>query len=249
MKRKIQSKKLNIKADTDRLISIIILSDNPGYRMKSYGSIPLINIDGKHLIDIQIESIKRTFKNYEIILCVGFDADKIAKYISSKHKKINIRIVENQIFNNSNSCESVRLALNNTMNNNLLIIDGSLLFNNKSIKLINVDQNSVLVQKYASENLQIGINVNTDNLAQHFSYGACKTWSEMLFLNNEEYIGCIKKFVSNTDNRKKFFFESLNELIRNKLDISCVENKHPIYKVDNIKTYHYVKDNHEIFST
>lgn len=232
----------------DNFISIIILSDNPGYRMKSYGSIPLITINNKHLIDLQIEQIKKTFDKYEIILCVGFDASKIAKYIFFKHKKINIRIVENQIFNQSNSCESVRLSLNNTNNNNILIIDGSLLFSYKSIKMIDPGKNCILTQKHTSENLQIGVNTDTNNIVQHFCFGASKTWSEMLFLNNEAYISCLKKFVSNPENKKKFFFESLNDLAKNKLPIISIENKNQIYKIDNIKTYHHVRENHEIFS-
>jgi NDP-sugar pyrophosphorylase family protein len=246
-KTKTKTRQRKVKIESDKLVSVIILSDNPGYRMKSYGAIPLITINEKPLIDLQIEAIKKTFKLYEIILCVGFDADKISKYIVQKHKKINIRIVENQLFNQSNSCESIRLALNNTLNDNLLIIDGSLLFNYKTTKMIDLDSNSILTQQYASENLQIGVNIDDNNLAQHFSFGAYKTWSEMIFLNNELYINQIKKFVSNSDNRKKFFFESLNDLLKNKLSIKVIENKNPIYKIDNIKTYHHIKENHEIF--
>ena len=48
------------KSDEKRLkdfVTVVILSGNHGYRMKSYGSIPLIKIKDKTLIQRQIETI------------------------------------------------------------------------------------------------------------------------------------------------------------------------------------------------
>ena len=45
----------------DDFVSIILLSENCGYRMKSYGPIPLLKIGGKCLIDTQIEEIQSVF--------------------------------------------------------------------------------------------------------------------------------------------------------------------------------------------
>ena len=70
------------------LMTIILLCDSPGYRMKSYGPPSLITIANNKLIDIQIEAISKAFKYYEIILCVGFDAEKISKYIRNKYGNI-----------------------------------------------------------------------------------------------------------------------------------------------------------------
>ena len=40
------------KTTNDSLITIVFLCDSPGYRMKSYGAIPLIPFKTKRLIDI-----------------------------------------------------------------------------------------------------------------------------------------------------------------------------------------------------
>ena len=74
-------------------ITVILLCDSPGYRMRSYGPTSLISISNKKLIDIQIEAIKQTFDNFEIILCVGFDAEKICKYVRSKYFNLNISVL------------------------------------------------------------------------------------------------------------------------------------------------------------
>lgn len=232
----------------EELVTIILLCDLPGYRMKSYGPTSLVNINNKYLIDFQIDAIKKSFSNYEIIICVGFDGEKINKYIRTKYQDCNIRIVENQIFHLCNSCEGVRIALNNTLNNKILILDGSLLISKKTLCSIDLNSSCVFTEKYPSDNLEIGVNVNENNKAQHFSFGAYKTWSEILFLYGLEYVEHMRKFLSHQDSKKKFIFEAMNDLLKNKYDINCVENKYPIHKINNIKTYHHIKENHEIFN-
>lgn len=250
IKRKKQNKKDEIQTinKNEDLITIIILCDLPGYRMKSYGPTSLVHINDKYLIDLQIEAIKKSFSNYEIILCLGFDAEKVNKHIRHKYKNINIRIIENQVFHLCNSCEGIRLSINNTLNHKILIIDGSLLINKKMLCNIDIDNTCVLIEKYPSDNLEIGVNINENNQAQHFSFGAYKTWSEILFLNGQEIIEHMRKFLSHQDSKKKFIFEAINDLLKNKYEIHCIENKYPIHKINNIKTYHYLKENYEIFN-
>ena len=97
-------------------VTFIILCDIPGYRMKSYGPSCLLQIGNHRLIDLQLKNIQSLFENYEIILCIGFDAELTIKYIRQKHNDQNIRIIENQLYEKYNSCESLRLSLNNTNN-------------------------------------------------------------------------------------------------------------------------------------
>ena len=232
------NKLVNITTD---LITVILLCDAPGYRMKSYGPLSLINIAQNKLIDLQIQAIQQTFINFEIILCVGFDAEKICKHIRSKYPKLNIRIVENQLFHNSNSCESVRIALNNTLNNKILVCDGNLLFNTKTLSLINYNQTCVLIESNPCVNLEIGINVDDKHDAQYFSYGANKIWSEIIFLHTIDIVEIFLRIVVNPDNKNKFIFEALNEILKTKYKIKCINNQHSLKKISNIKTYHAVR--------
>ena len=237
-----------IKVEKPPLISVVILCDLPGYRMKSYGPTSLVHINNKCLIDMQIDCIKKSFENYEIILCVGFDSEKICKYVRTKYKNLNIRLVENQIFNSCNSCEGVRLSINNTLNDKILILDGSLLIHKKTLSIIDTTKICALIEKHPSGNLEIGININNENKAQHFSFGAYRTWSELIYINGLDAVENLRKFLNNDESKKKFIFEAMNDLLKNKYEITCIENKFPIYKISNIKTYHNIKDNHEIFN-
>jgi hypothetical protein len=238
----ITSVKNNKKIDDDTLHTFILTSDTPGYRMKSYGPTSLINFKTKKLIDTQIEAINKAFRKYEIILCCGFDVEKVCKYIRSQYHSINVRIVENQLYNNSNSCESVRLALNNTSNNKVFIIDGSLLFNCDLFKDKINESHVYIEQNKHCENLEVGININENNVIEFFSYGAINCWSEILYLHNKDSIETFRKIISSIDFKNKFIFEALNEFIKTRKELKYIQNKAPVTKVNNIKTYHEIKD-------
>lgn len=238
----ITSVRNNKKNDDDDLYTFIIIADTPGYRMKSYGPTSLINFKNKKLIDIQIEAIAKTFKRYEIIVCCGFDVDKVYKHIRQNHSSINVRIVENQLYNNSNSCESTRIALNNTTNSKIFVIDGSLIFTHEVFKNRIKDSHVYTESSVPCPNLEVGININEDDIIEFFSYGGIHCWSEILYLGNKENIEFFKKIVSNLDFKNKFIFEALNEFIKVKKELKYVSNSFPIKKINNIKTYHEIKD-------
>jgi len=237
----ITSPKASKVADSKPLVTVILLCDNPGYRMKSYGPASLISFKNKKLIDLQIEAIKKVFSYHEIIVCAGFDADKVCKYIKQKYKNTNIRIVENQIFQNSNSCESARLSLNNTNNDRVLICDGSLYFTSNTLEQINLNESSIITEACKQDNLEVGANVNERGIVEHFSFGANNTWSEICFLQNYESIESLRRILTAFE-KSKFVFEALNELIQTKHTLKHIVNEYSLYKINNLKIYHQLKE-------
>lgn len=242
---KLLSKNVSNKKDSNKkteLVTVMLLCDSPGYRMKSYGPLSLVEINKTKLIDLQIQTIRSVFKNVEIIICLGFDAEKVCKHIRSKYLATNIRIVENQLFNSSNSCESLRICLNNTLNKRVLICDGNLVINPKYLQLIDTTRSCALFEKDPSENFEIGFNKNEMDIIQHFSYGAKHIWSEICFLHGKDIIEALRKILVNYDSKTRFMFEAINELIKMKYEIRAIQNPNKIIKVNNIKTYHSIKD-------
>ena len=223
------------------LITVVLLCDNPGYRMKSYGPISLIDIYSKKLIDLQIHAIKERFENFEIVICLGFDCEKVCKYIKSKYRD-RIRIVENQLYNNTNSCESLRLCLNNINNDKILICDGNLLFTKNTLSHIDINKPNTLIEHTSNNTLEIGVNINQRNIAQFFSFGAKHTWCEMLFLTGSNIIESFRKILTNPNNKTRFVFEAINELISMNYEIKTIVNKSQLNKINNIKIYHNIKE-------
>ena len=109
---------------TKDFVTVVLFSENHGYRMKSYGPVSLIKIGGKTILEAQVDAIKACFLNFEIIVCSGFETQKTVNFIKEKFPEINIRVVENQVHFNTNCCESARLCLNNTSNDKILFCSG-----------------------------------------------------------------------------------------------------------------------------
>ena len=122
------------------------------------------------------------------------------------------------------------------------------MINKKILSLFDKNKNCTIIQNDQSDNFEIGVNIDSKCKAQHFSFGAYKTWAEMIYLNGKEIIEDLRKFLNHEDSKKKFIFEAMNDLIKDKYEISCIENKFPLYKINNIKTYHEIRENHEIFN-
>jgi choline kinase len=130
------------------LISVVLLSENHGYRMKSYGPISLVKIGEKTLIEHQLNAISSAFINFEIVLCAGFEASKIYSFIRKQWgPSIRIRIVENQVYHHSNCCESIRLCINNIMTDKVIICGGGVLLTPTYLKNLDLSRSSLLFQR------------------------------------------------------------------------------------------------------
>tara|TARA_R110002020_G_scaffold103752_23_gene243243 strand:- start:21634 stop:22416 length:783 start_codon:yes stop_codon:yes gene_type:complete len=232
----------------NEFVSVILLCEKAGRRMKSYGPTPLIEVGGRKLIDIQISAIKTLFKHFEIIVACGFESDKVVKYVRSKHSNINIRVVENQVYHHSNCCESLRLCINNTVNDCLLVMSGDLLFSPESIGCAASGKSCVVSQSNRDDsNLEVGVITDSEDVSINFHYGIKNSiWSEILFLKGKELIDDLRRTVSSVEFKNRLMFEALNSMIDSKCKLKVVENPGPeIVKINNIKTLRKVNRLHE----
>ncbi len=225
----------------EKLTSFILIADSPNPRMRSYGPTSLLNIKESRLIDIQVSEIIKYFKNYEIILCTGFEADKITRYIKTKYKDINIRTVENQQFEETNSCETLRLALNNINNDHVFILDGNLIFDGE-ILINNINKPYILFEP-ENKTLEIGININERGYTEYMGYGASNYWSEIIYLNDANVINSLSRHLSVNNFKRKFIFEAINSLIGSRLNLTAIKNDKSVYKILGVKYYHKIKGN------
>jgi len=223
--------------DSDQFISVVLFGENHGYRMKSYGPISLMKIGGKTLIQRQVEAIKATFKNFEIILCSGFETQKTVEFVKNNFSDINIRVVENQIHFNSNCCESARLCLQNIGNSRILLCNGALLLDSHVLSEIKYDKSSIICQdKDDFENFDVGI-IDNNGYLESMSVGIRGAmWSEILYLANKKVISNIYSTVSNADYKNRFLFEAINNALKhNRIEVKIIQD-YQIVKVQNIKT-------------
>lgn len=224
-------KRKNIKSGDQDGISVAILSAGVGSKIRSYEPRSLLKIQNKNLIYHQIDTIKNFFNKPEIITVVGCHANKIIKKTRTK-----THIVENQLYNETNSSESLRLAFNNAYNKNFMFIHGDILFNNRCLDVdysksfIIVDSNKMI------KDHEVGITSVNDKLSI-MSYGLPKKWAQIAFFTGQEY-----KILTNIFNKfekkekKKLSFEIINEIIERGGILHCYEpHGMQIKEIDRIK--------------
>ena len=149
-------------------ISVIILSAGLGHRMRSIEPRCLIKIGQKYLIEHQIESLNGAFGEIEIIGVFGPHIEKILKKIN------NIRFVENQLYNETNNSESLRLGLNNATNKNILFIHGDIFFKQDIFKGVDFSHSFLILDGNNDlEDKEVGVTTRKDKIIT-LSYGLQK---------------------------------------------------------------------------
>ena len=220
----------NIKDTKDDNIVFIILSAGVGNRMRSYGPKCLFKTSEETILDKQISIIKSNFSQNEIILVVGFEANKVIKKIPD-----DIRVVENQLYQTTNSSESLRLAVNNSVSDKIFFIHGDLIFNKEIFDSLDFSRSFVLVDsKNQIEDNEVGITI-VNNKATFFSYGLDTKWCQMAYIRGKEF-SILKSLYNKPGKDKLYTFEMLNMIIEKKGSLITVEPENMnIKEIDSFK--------------
>lgn len=213
-------------------ISVAILSAGIGSRIKSYEPRSMLKIGDKTLFEHQICTINKCFNNPEIIGVIGFDSQRIIKKIN------NIRIIENQLYLNTNTSESLRLAFNNTNKNGFLFMHGDLLFNQSTLQGLDYSKSFIIVdtmKRMGSK--EVGVTISPNKKASIFSYGLETKWCQIAYITGKELK--IARNIFNRfeeHNKKMLSFEVLNRMIEVGASFCCYEPiDMEIIEIDRIK--------------
>jgi len=219
-------------------LTIIILAANICYGMRSYGPKSLLNVNDKEtLLEYQINLLKVVFPNADIILVVGFYADKIIKRCP-----VGVRIIENQLFETSSEVEQVRLALNCNLTNQVLIIKDDIVFNQETLFEISRDKSCLIYDsKCQIDDSNIGITI-VDNKATIFSYDVQTKWCHMVYLMGKEF-KMVKMLCNNRERSRMYLFEVLNMLLEKSGPLKAIEPKDmEIIKIDTSRNLTQLKE-------
>lgn len=190
-------------------LSIIILGAMIGYRMKSYGPKSMITLStGETILENQLSVINKAYAGCDIILTIGFEADKMIKKCPP-----GIRLVENQLFETTNILEEVRLAINNSVNDNILLIQGDVVFNIETIDKITAEDSSAVIideTNYIPEE-DVGATIINDKVSI-FSHGISPKFCNIAYVTGKE-LKFLKSVANDRDKNKLYLFEALNIVI------------------------------------
>ena len=184
------------------------------------------------LINHQINSIKSAIKEFEIIGVFGVHIDKILKKTSN-----DIRIVENQLHESTNTSESMRIGLNNCLNDNILFIHGDIYFDSELLKGANYNKSFLVLDANGDiDEKEVGATVIKKNISI-LSYGLKKKWCQICYVTGKE-LKILKNIFSKfkESDKKMLSFELLNKIIENGGNFQFYENKDShVVEIDCIK--------------
>lgn len=199
-----------------RSLTTIILSGSTINKGKSYGAKSLLKIDDRELLlDYQIKMIKEVFIDSDILVTVGYQADRVINHVNNQ-----IKIIENQLYETTSQVEELRLALNITLTDHILIINGDCMFNKASLTGISLGTTSLLVDTVLSGN-RVGVNTS-EGYAQILAYGIHPEWAEILYVSGND-LKVLRKLCKNRDYSKLCLYEIVNKLIEKRGPIMALE--------------------------
>jgi|LakMenEpi03Aug12_release.lakeMendotaPanAssembly.Ray.scaffolds.fasta_scaffold01364_28 choline kinase len=218
-----------IKQKPSEPVEVIILGAGVGARIKSYEPRSLIKIRNKALIDYQIELINKYIPKNSITLVVGYDANKIIKKVYGR-----VKIVENQIYNESNSAESLRLAVNNSSIQQAIVMHGDLYFEDTLFNYFDFRESFILTSSLFNQK-EVGVTI-VDGYATIFSYSLITKWAQIVFLAEKELNILRRIYLKDEDMKYNLTFEMLNKIIEGGGKFKAIDIKNSYIKeIDTIK--------------
>jgi choline kinase len=217
--------KHKIKKELDDEITVIIPAAGRGRRMKSYGPKPLINIGRSTIIQRQVDMVKSIFPNAKFVVVAGFEADKVINNVPQEFIKL-----ENELYEETNVCRSVSIALNAVSAERVLIL--TLDFQRSCISA-NLDEH---------RGGEVGCVVSPDNTISNMMYDLDLKWNQIIYLQSKE-LDIFKSICTKRKYRKLFLFEIINKVIDRGGKIKCITNDNvKVIDVDNSKDLLRIKD-------
>tara|TARA_A100001201_G_scaffold128855_1_gene114034 strand:+ start:7483 stop:8178 length:696 start_codon:yes stop_codon:yes gene_type:complete len=207
----------------DRTTFIILSGGKSG--VKGTQNIPLTKVNNRTLVvDHQIKTINKYYKNADILLMTGFESKRIIQHIDEK-KYPNVRIFENKNYSEESIIDAWKLAVNCCCEGKIYLIHGDRIFNQEAIIPYSENHICVSVYKNVKKNYDLGITHINDKLI-NISYGLPEIWSEILFVP-KKYYRTIKAKLNQAKTKKIYTVEKFLNTVNQEIDI-YVDSKNKI---------------------
>ncbi len=132
----------------------IILAAGMGRRLgelTSHNTKCMVSVNGQTLIDRMLKQLS-TLNLKRIIVVIGYEGEKLKKFIGNRYDNLNIKYVENPIYDKTNNIYSLALASDLLQEDDTLLVESDLIFDDNLFRLVTDDPNPnvALVAKYQS---------------------------------------------------------------------------------------------------
>ena len=153
-------------------MQVIILAAGMGKRLGEYtknNTKCMVPVNGTPLIDRLLRQLSRYTLN-RVVIVVGYEGRKLMEYLGDEQYGLKIEYVNNPIYDKTNNIYSLALAKNKLMEDDTLLIESDLIFDDGMFDLMleNPCPNLALVAKYESWMDGTMVKIDQDNNIVNF---------------------------------------------------------------------------------
>ncbi len=225
-----------IRPYSNKKYTIIIPAAGMGYRI-NYHVKSLLDINGKTLIERQLNTIHQVFKQKEIIVVLGHRAETV-----QEKTPLNLIKVVNKDYAKTNVVHSIGEALNHITTPRVIIIYGDLFFNAKAISLPFRNESAVVLSQTMSKK-EVGVNEQAGKLINMY-YELDDKWGQIAYYTEKE-LSLLGEVCRATKNKRMFGFECINEILDMGGKFNVFRPKNSItYDIDSFYDLNYVRKNY-----
>lgn len=220
-------------------ISILLMAQEPTKGIKSFGPKILLDVNNKKkIIDYHIENFIGLQKSANIITSIGFDGEKIKKYllrITKNKKQINNTLYCKDYAKYNEGYIISEYLKHYPDTERLLIVPAGILFKPNAIlyKHINKKSTIFLLNKY-NDNFNTGCSIQNDQIKYMF-FDLEHCWAECIYLTGKA-LSKLKQIIMNSDINNRFIFEIVNMLLEYNIEFDYqIINSTKFIKINNTK--------------
>lgn len=225
----------------------IILAAGMGKRLGDFtknNTKCMVPVNGVRLIDRALDQLSKLNLN-RVVIVVGYEGQNLMDYVGNEHNGLKIEYINNPIYDKTNNIYSLALAKEQMMEDDTLLIESDLIYEEGMLKLL-VDHpspNLALVAKYESWMDGTMVCIDDDNNIVNFVTKSAFTYSDV-----DKYYKTVNIYKFSAEfsrNRYVPFLEAYtksvgnNEYYENVLRIISFLNSHDLkaLPISNIKWY------------
>lgn len=154
-------------------MQVLILAAGMGKRLADLTSNAtkcMIEVDGVTLIDRALSAVTE-FDISRIVMVIGYEGESLRSYLGNEYNGVPIVYVENEVYDQTNNIYSLYLAKELFSEDDTLLLESDLIFDNSVIKRVLEDEsltNKVVVDKYQSWMDGTVVEINENNEVDRF---------------------------------------------------------------------------------
>lgn len=218
------------------MINVVIPAAGTGLRKNSNKPKLLTEfVDKERLYEKQVNAIRRTWHDANIVYIIGFNKDKVEKKLSD----IGCKVIVNDEYNKTNVSYSIKLGLDSLEDKSSFIIYGDLFFSDELIKYLPIQSERSYLIKGQHENFHkksIGIGEN-----KVMDYVFQEKWARAIYINASDSCQFCNT-LTDVKNQRKFGHEIINDMMSRNIHFNVIMGSGYVKELDKFKDFNKIND-------